>query len=376
MSKWRPPLDTRISFSLPCLLGMCCCSTLATTACSEQETVAGEPIAEPAIRWNPELYVAHRSENPITIDGALLEVDWSNAVWTAHFVDIEGAARPEPRFRTRAKMLWDDAHFYVAAELEEPDVWATLTERDAVIYHDNDFEVFIDPDGDTHEYYELEINAFDAEWDLLLVRPYRDGGPAIDSWDIKGLETGVLVDGTVNDPNDRDRGWTVEIAIPWAVLQEATQRSAPPEDGDQWRVNFSRVEWRTEVRDGQYAKLLDHPPGRNRPEDNWVWSPQGLIDMHYPEMWGIVQFSDSVAGRPANAASIPMSERAKWELRRVYYRQQSWFARHRSYTDNFDNLRLQGGFWEIELEATGNLFEASLNLGGRRIRIRQDGRVW
>lgn len=51
-------------------------------------------------------------------------------------------------------------------------------------------------------------------------------------------------------------------------------------------------------------------------------------------------------------------------------------ARHRSRTDNFEHLKLRGGFWEIELEATGNLFEVSLNLGGRGIRIRRDGRVW
>ena len=50
-------------------------------------------------------------------------------------------------------------YFYVAAEMEEPHVWGTLTQHDAVIFQDNDFEVFIDPDGDNHEYYEFEINA-------------------------------------------------------------------------------------------------------------------------------------------------------------------------------------------------------------------------
>jgi hypothetical protein len=28
----------------------------------------------------------------------------------------------------------------------------------------------------------------------------------------------------------------------------------------------------------------------NTNEDNWVWSPQGLINMHVPEMWGRVRF--------------------------------------------------------------------------------------
>ena len=97
---------------------------------------------------------------------------WASAPWTETFVDIEGYRRPEPRFKTRAKMLWDDEWFYVAAEMEEPDLWGTLTERDSVIFRDNDFELFIDPDGDTHGYYELEVNALGTPWDLLLIKGY------------------------------------------------------------------------------------------------------------------------------------------------------------------------------------------------------------
>ena len=72
--------------------------------------------------------------------------------------------------------------------MEEPDVWGTLTERDAIIYNDNDFEVFIDPDGDTQMYYELEVNPLGTVFDLMLIRPYRDGGPPIIAWDIAGLQ--------------------------------------------------------------------------------------------------------------------------------------------------------------------------------------------
>ena len=99
-------------------------------------------------------------------------------------------------------MLWDDTYLYVAALLEEPHVWGTLTKHDSVIFHDNDFEIFIDPDGDNHEYYEIEINALNTEWDLFLKKPYRDGGPAINEWEIPGLKTAVHVDGTLNNPSD------------------------------------------------------------------------------------------------------------------------------------------------------------------------------
>ena len=52
----------------------------------------------------------------------------------------------------------------------------TLTERDSIIFHDNDFEVFVDSDSDNHQYYEIEISALNTVWDLRLVTPYRFGG--------------------------------------------------------------------------------------------------------------------------------------------------------------------------------------------------------
>jgi hypothetical protein len=67
------------------------------------------------------------------------------APWTDLFVDIQGSLKPEPYHKTRVKMLWDDEYMYFFADMEEPHLWATLTERDAVVYFDNDFEIFIDP---------------------------------------------------------------------------------------------------------------------------------------------------------------------------------------------------------------------------------------
>ena len=141
----------------------------------------------------PQGYVCHHATGAIKIDGRLDEPDWQRAPWTADFQDIEGPAKPRPRFRTRAKMLWDDHYFYVAAELEEPHVWATLTQHDSVIFRDNDFEIFMDPNGDSHEYYEFEMNALNTGWDLLLDKPYMDQGKANNAWDIPGLKTAVNV---------------------------------------------------------------------------------------------------------------------------------------------------------------------------------------
>ncbi len=231
------------------------------------------PLAAAAQAPSPLAYDCHHTSQTIRIDGRLDEAAWKQAPWTTDFVDIEGSARPRPRYRTRAKMLWDDRYLYIAAELEEPDVKATLTAHDSVIFHDNDFEVFLKPLPATDSYYEFEMNALNTGWDLFLNKPYKAGGKADNGWDIQGLKTAVAVEGTLNRSTDTDRGWTLEIAYPLSAFQPR-QDVPRPQEGTEWRINFSRVEWK---------------PGQAR-EDNWVWSPQGLIDMHVPAQWGYLRF--------------------------------------------------------------------------------------
>ncbi len=241
----------------------------------------------------PRGYVCRRALGPLRVDGKLDEPSWKAAPWTEDFADIQGPGRPAPRFRTRAKMLWDDRCFYVAARLEEPHIVGTITKKNAVIFHDPDFEVFLDPDGDNHDYYEFEMNALNTIWELTLERPYRDGGPVHLGDNMPGLKSAVHLEGTINDPSDTDRAWTVEIAFPWRGLRKYARKvSCPPRDGDQWRIDFSRVEWLYDIIRGKYRKI----PREARPEDNWVWSPIGVIDMHRPERWGYVQFSAAPSG--------------------------------------------------------------------------------
>jgi len=279
-------------------------------------------------------------------------------------------------------MLWDAGYFYVGAELDEPDLWATLTTRDSVIFHDNDFEVFIDPDGDTHNYYELELNALKTVWDLFLVRPYRDGGPPLNAWDIAGLEVGVDVRGTLNRPGDRDEGWTVEMAMPWKVLAEAAPGHRAPVAGEQWRVNFSRVEWQLDVKDGTYARRVSAATGQLAPEDNWVWSPQGAVAMHMPERWGIVQFSASSPGQGTDRFVDEPNRAVEWALRRLYYRQADFHQTHGRYAADLGELRaseiqVEGLAFRPSMQAIAEQYEITApGVGTVVAHIRQDGLAW
>lgn len=334
-----------------------------------------EKFAKPKINFNPEYYICYRSIADIKIDGKFDERSWENSEWSNSFVDIEGDLKPKPYHKTRVKMLWDDLYFYIAAELEEPGVWAKIKQRDEVIFYDNDFEVFIDPDGDTHKYYELEINAFGTEWDLFLIKPYRDAdNVALTGWDIKGLKTAVQVNGKINDATSIDEGWCVEIAIPWKALSEVSGVSSPPKEKDQWRVNFSRVQWRTKYENNKYVKVKG-ADGKSLPEFNWVWSPQGLINLHYPEMWGYVQFSNKVVDFGTDEFIKDPVEAIKWNLRRLYYAEKTYFMNHNKFTDDVNELNLGETEWLKSLSVSDNLFEARAEIKNKIVTIIQDGLV-
>ena len=253
-------------------------------------------------------YTALRVSTPPQIDGRLTESCWKLAPRSPRFSDLINGL---PGIHdTRAAILWDDDNLYIGYWIEEPFVEATLTERDALIYENNDVELFV---AGQDAYYEFEINAFGTIYEVFFiweeaferagyhlqpqfdrtrhgVRPF-DGvgfrphprGKRIGhwNWDFPGLRSAVHVDGTLNDRRDRDRGWTVELALPWQgfqALAASDGRSLPPRDGDVWRMDFSRF--------NQYKAA---PPAQD--SGGWAWSPHGVWDSHIPELFTHVRFS-------------------------------------------------------------------------------------
>jgi hypothetical protein len=246
-------------------------------------------------------YTAFRVDSPPTIDGRLDEDCWQAAPLSHRFVDLVSGG---PAIHdTRVAVLWDDDNLYVGFWVEEPFVEAALSERDSFIYNDNDVEVFI---AGRDAYYEFEINALGTIYEVFFVwddamatfpelsreepgaRPWngvdfnghrRGGRVGFWEWDFPGLRNAVVIDGTLNDNSDRDRGWTVELAFPWDGMRMlADGRSLPPSAGDTWRMSFSRF--------NQYKEA---PPTRD--SSGWTMSPHGVWDSHIPELFPYVHFS-------------------------------------------------------------------------------------
>ena len=255
-------------------------------------------------------YNAYMVGSPPKIDGRLDDSVWQTAPTSPSFRDLISGT--ETIHDTRAAVLWDDEYLYVAYWVEEPNVQATLTERDALIYKDNDVELFI-AGHDT--YYEFEINSFGTIYEVFFIwedsdsykngvydsipefssdqpgrKPFsgvgyqphpRGGRIGYWNWDFPGLKSAVYIDGTINDDSDRDRGWTVELAIPWSgmsALALGDNRSLPPNEEDIWRMDFSRF--------NQYKEAV---PAED--SGGWVWSPHGVWDSHVPECFTYIHFS-------------------------------------------------------------------------------------
>lgn len=330
--------------------------------------------------FSPLNYVCYKAKSPIIIDGVLNEESWQNVPWTESFQDIRGKGFAEPVYETKAKMLWNNRYLYIAARLEESHVHGKITKRDAVIFYDNDFEVFIDPDGDTHLYYEFEMNALNTIWDLMLVKPYRDGGPPIDALDIRGIQSSVYVNGTLNDPSDEDSCWYIEIAFPLEVLAELN-KNRKPADGAQWRINFSRVQWHTSVTDGQYWKRKNPETGESLPEENWVWSPQGVVDMHRPETWGFVQFSDIPAGAGTVDFEFKPQENIKWALRNIYFAQRKYYSEFGKYAGDVSLLANVGLIvdnlpYPVDIQKGWGTYDVRMETDHGIWFINDEGRTW
>jgi hypothetical protein len=324
----------------------------------------------------PKHYSAAFARAAPVVDGELNDAVWSNVPWTDDFTDIEGDKQPVPYYKTRCKMVWDKDYLYVAAVIKDPDVWAYVKNHDEVVFQDDDFEIFIDPLNTSHQYYEIEVNAINTIWDLFLPKAYRNGGTGLSSWE-SGVRSAVKVQGTVNRPGDKDQGWTVELAIPYDKLN----LKKSPEEGEFWRINFSRVQWGTTVNKGKYIKNKD-AAGKNLPEHNWVWSPQGLIAMHYPERWGYLTFSAAAEGGAPSDFVLPYAEKQRNYLWMTYYRQQEYAEKNGRYAGSLKELGIPAEFTldgksnTLQMEATDHQFYLSVKAGGESIiSINQEGLI-
>lgn len=285
----------------------------------------------PKVKFNPPIYNAIKTTIAYNKDGNN-DKFWEQAEYSDSFGDITTGDIPNNK-KTHFKMLWDKENIYIKAIMHGEYLYATKTKHDDIIYHDNNFEVFFDFLMTTECYYEFEINALNTIWDLILTKPYRDGGRAISSFETKGIFTKTKVNGTLNKLTNNNKSWECELIFPIESLKELAPFNQF-KSGTYIRANFSRTDWELEeVNDTlQKKRNLD---GSLLPENNYTWATTGLVNIHYPEMWGFIYLAENKKDK----FKLPQKELDKFELRKLYYMQHIIKNRTNKFTNNLNELQ-------------------------------------
>ena len=178
---------------------------------------------------------------PPKIDGRLSDWSWRHALTLTGTYALNTTnliTSPQTTFR----MMWDKNNLYCAFECEDADIEAPPIERDGQVYSADCVELFILPDFEKRQYWEIIISPTGSLFDALHTKKPRNWG--MDSKpekSMEGLQIGRRIDGTPNNPADRDRGYVIEVAVPFKQLPGYTDGKAPTR-GQQLHLLLARFD--------------------------------------------------------------------------------------------------------------------------------------
>ena len=182
------------------------------------------------------IYIAYRVKKAPVIDGKLDEAMWKGLPSTGNWPTYNNN---KARFRTYARLAWDNKYLYAGFYCEDDDIWTHYKKRDDPIFKEEVIEFFVDANRNFRDYVELQVSPAGVIFDSFFVK-YRWPRP----WGRLSYNSGMLVrihhQGTLNNRRDKDKAWTVEMRIPLAKLGPA--HHMPPLNGDSWLINFYRFE--------------------------------------------------------------------------------------------------------------------------------------
>ncbi|MBK9069711.1 MAG: carbohydrate-binding family 9-like protein [Myxococcales bacterium] len=169
------------------------------------------------------------------IDGRDEEPAWASAP-AVNFSTAEDS--PAPSGPTSAKLLWDHDNLYVFVDVKDVDISTPFRQRDESLWQADVVEVFIDTDQNQRDYVELQISPAGVMFDSHFPGGRTD--TSTPAWN-SAMQAAVMVDGTLNQGGDQDRGYRVEVAIPWRDVK-ASAPAFVATAGAQLALNVVRVD--------------------------------------------------------------------------------------------------------------------------------------
>ncbi|MBK7879825.1 MAG: DUF5916 domain-containing protein [Saprospiraceae bacterium] len=169
----------------------------------------------------PKLFQAVRIYQPISIDGRLVEKEWSFSDTAEGFFQTEPLVGKPASFETKVYCLYDDYAVYFGARLFDPEPDKILKE---LCLRDNSsnsdlFKVFIDSYRSGLNGFLFAVNAAGVQADYIVSNNEEDS-----EWDVI-WDSEIQID---------QNGWTIEIKIPYSSLR------FPKSSIQEWNVQFGR----------------------------------------------------------------------------------------------------------------------------------------
>ncbi|MBO7328272.1 MAG: carbohydrate-binding family 9-like protein [Lentisphaeria bacterium] len=147
------------------------------------------------------------------------------------------------------KYLYDDKYFYVLADMVDSDVMTTGTKSGSHFYLEGDLlEVFIKP-ANANYYWEIYGTPNKLDTRFYFGSRSAVGLPSGFTHKDVGIKVAVKVNGTFNNPSDRDKSCKTLVAIPLTELnrphltKENPAGTAPFAPGETWLVLAARYNY-------------------------------------------------------------------------------------------------------------------------------------
>jgi len=178
------------------------------------------PTSTPTPPPSPPELIVLKAPKLVTIDGDLSEFADSNK---STIQDDSGRGNDDNT--AVVGVLWDEDYFYIACEVTDTKLNATITQPGGGnIWEDDNLELYIDRNND-HQPWQ---GSDDHHYFVNLHNVRDDRGEDLGD----SFKSAVVLNGTLNDNTDTDQGYQIEAAVAWAVI------GGPPSPGDRIGIDF------------------------------------------------------------------------------------------------------------------------------------------
>jgi Carbohydrate family 9 binding domain-like len=231
-------------------------------------TLIGFCLIGKAIAESPVKYDCFKTDEKIVIDGKLDEKIWEKADVIELNDSKDGSA---PVQKTKVKMCWDDYTLYLAFICSDKDIWSSFKNHDDYIYEENAIEAFINVDKIKNTYAEIQISPLNVKFDTFVLNKIGcSWNKVVTAYNPKSFVSAVVVDGTVNNHDDIDKSWTVELAISMKDLGCEKKVKV----NDSWTIGLFRL-------------MKNKKTGKVNASS---WARLGKKKFHTPESFGEIIF--------------------------------------------------------------------------------------